>query len=120
MKKSKSSINSRMDYAREHNQFAAFSKVNVESIHKAPRNNEAVPEDICPEIEATSSNQTEFFNCICNRKAQIIECQKCKMLCYGRVSHPCAIHPNVTYLLDLFYCPACICSREYLRAKESP
>ncbi|XP_011295623.2 uncharacterized protein CG13380 [Musca domestica] len=116
------SVNSRMDYARENNQFAAFSpkdENNNEIQVYGPPARELRSANSQPAIMAELEERpTASDGCICNRKSQIIECKKCRMLCYGRVSETCPRHPNVSYLMDLYYCPSCYCSRVFLTAKK--
>ncbi|XP_075147902.1 uncharacterized protein LOC142221916 [Haematobia irritans] len=113
----KSSINSRMDYAREHNQLAAFSKVHNATNPTPPPKIASDPWNIGTSKKTLEPEMKD--GCICNRKHQIVVCENCKMLCYGRISQTCPKHPNVTYLLDLFYCPSCTCSRTFLKIKEA-
>lgn len=97
------SVNSRMDYARENNQFAAFSpkdENNNDIQVYGPPAGELRSANSQPAIMAELEERpTASDGCICNRKSQIIECKKCRMLCYGRVSETCPRHPNVCTLL---------------------
>ncbi|XP_073840067.1 uncharacterized protein [Musca autumnalis] len=117
------SVNSRMEYAREHNQYAAFSpkdENNNNNVQGSIPQARAIiaQKDFLAEPPEERSATSELTGCICNRKSQIIECKKCRMLCYGRVSEQCPRHPNVSYLLDLYYCPSCYCSRIHLTARK--
>lgn len=77
----KKSVNYRLQLARENSPVAPldYNNNNTKILRRTPS----------PPLQ-------QLPGCICHRKSQIIECEKCKMLCYGRVSEPCPQHPNVS------------------------
>jgi len=47
--------------------------------------------------------------CICLRPIMLIVCKECWQGTEGRISKPCLVHLNVTYLLDINRCPESTC-----------
>lgn len=45
--------------------------------------------------------------CSCNRGKTIVFCRACGYYCNGRIRLKCAVHPRVTFLLDIAECPRC-------------
>lgn len=115
----KKSANTRLDFARQNNQYAATALLNDDKIRNSIKK-ASVIQDVQPlkPIMPSHEEPAKDAACICNRKSQVVECQKCKMLFYGRVSQKCFHHPNVTYLLDFFYCPSCTGPKENLKVKS--
>lgn len=102
----KKSMDSRLAFARENNQYAAQALLNKTTSVKAPTQTFKAKKPPTPQVPSShkgrpkseSFDDEEFpkYICVCNRQAQVVVCGKCKMLFYGRVSEVCPRHPNVS------------------------